>query len=144
MKRNSKQIFVNFVQIKNRFGHFWKIKKIFKKISFRILFLGIVFLMYKEGFWTFLKQIFRFLNMKNLQIFGIEIQKIYLISRNLSLFENRKKMLNHSTLTSSLPPAVPRWELPAVAILSNLSAAMRLLTFLVHLTALASYDEIAF
>ena len=32
------------------------------------------------------------------RFFGIEILRIYLIGRNLSLFENCKKILNHSTL----------------------------------------------
>ena len=34
------------------------------------------------------------------RFFFIEFLKIYLIDRNVSLFENRKKVLNHSTLNS--------------------------------------------
>ena len=88
-------------------------KKFFFLINSNFLF-GDCSLMLNEFFANFLNNInFQrlgdFLKMKTLPrvrrargrvilFFGIELLKIYLIGRNLSLFENCKKVLNHSTL----------------------------------------------
>ena len=52
--------------------------------------------MYKEGLCNNNKNFVARVRPK-LPVFGIEL-KIYLIGRNVSLFENGKKVINHSTL----------------------------------------------
>ena len=52
--------------------------------------------MYKEGLCNNNKNFVARVRPK-LPVFGIEL-KIYLIDRNVSLFENGKKVINHSTL----------------------------------------------